>query len=95
MEEHGALHAPLMKIIIQPTCELHNAAINDTVIPVRTWRGTTSGGVEIEAYLLAVAPVSQADTSMLKKEFPPYLLQSLAVKRIDEWPKRPRRRRVT
>jgi hypothetical protein len=81
-----------MKIAIEPTCELHNAAINDTVIPARTWRGTTSGGVEIEVYVLAIAPVSEADTAQLQEEFPPFLLHSLVLKRIRDWPKKPRRR---
>ena len=69
----------------------HNAVINDAVVPVRTWRGRTDGGVEIEAYLLAVAPVAEADTAQLREEFPPFLLQSLAIKKIGEWPKRYRR----
>ena len=81
-----------MKITIEPTCELHNAAINDTIIPTRTWRGTTSGGVEIEAYVLAIAPVSQAGAAQLQEEFPPFLLHSLVLKRIRDWPKRSRRR---
>jgi hypothetical protein len=82
-----------MKITIEPTCELHNAAINDTVIPARTWRGTTSSGVEVEAYVLAIAPVSEADAAQLQEEFPPFLLHSLVLKKIREWPKRPRRGR--
>ena len=81
-----------MRITIEPTCELHNAAINDTVVPVRTWRGRTSGGIEIEAYLLAIAPVSEADGPQLQDEFPPLLLPALALKTIDKWPKRSRRR---
>ena len=80
-----------MKIVIEPTCELHNALINDAIVPVRTWRGRTASGVEIEAYLLAVAPVAEADTAQLREEFPPFLLQSLAIKKIGEWPKRYRR----
>jgi hypothetical protein len=81
-----------MRITIEPTCELHNAAINDTIIPVRTWRGWTSGGIEIEAYLLAIAPVSEADAPQLQDEFPPFLLPALTLKTIDKWPKRSRRR---
>ena len=81
-----------MRITIEPTCELHNAAINDTIIPVRTWRGWTSGGIEIEAYLLAIAPVSEADGPQLQDEFPPFLLPALTLKTIDKWPKRSRRR---
>ena len=77
--------------VIEPTCELHNALINDAVVPVRTWRGRTASGVEIEAYLLAVAPVAEADTAQLREEFPHFLLQSLAIKKIGEWPKKYRR----
>ena len=99
MERLSAIHptimparqTPHMKIVIEPTSELHNAVINDAIVPVRTWRGRTASGVEIEAYLLAVAPVAEADTAQLREEFPPFLLQSLAIKKIGEWPKKYRR----
>ena len=50
-----ARQTPHMKIVIEPTYELHNALINDAIVPVHTWRGRTAGGVEIEAYLLAAS----------------------------------------
>jgi hypothetical protein len=43
----GAGGLPKMKITI-PTRELYNARINDTVVPVRMWRGRTEDGIEIE-----------------------------------------------
>jgi hypothetical protein len=79
-----------MKITIEPTRELYNARINDTVVPVRMWRGQTNDGIEIEAYLLAIAPVSAANGERLRKKFPTGSI------RIGGWPgtfaARPRRR---
>ena len=59
-----------MKITIEPTRELYNARINDTVVPVRMWRGQTNDGIEIEAYLLAIAPVNAANGERLRTKFP-------------------------
>jgi hypothetical protein len=35
--------------------------------------------------------VTEADTAQLREEFPSFLLQSLAIKKIGEWPKKYRR----
>ena len=79
-----------MNITIEPTRELYNARINDTVVPVRMWRGRTNDGIEIEAYLLAIAPVSAANGERLRTKFPTGSI------RIGGWPStiaaRPRRR---
>ena len=59
-----------MKITIEPTREVYNVRINDTTVPVRMWRGRTDDGIEIEAYLLAIAPASEGDLEALRKQFP-------------------------
>jgi hypothetical protein len=69
-----------MKITIEPTRELYNARINDTVVPVRMWRGRTDDGIEIEAYLLAIAPVNAANGERLRTKFP------IGSIRIGGWP---------
>jgi hypothetical protein len=59
-----------MKITIEPTRELYNARINDATVPVRMWRGRTEDGIEIEAYLLAIAPAVDADAERLQQQYP-------------------------
>jgi hypothetical protein len=69
-----------MKITIEPTRETYNAQINDTTVPVRMWRGRTDDGIEIEAYILAIAPVSRIEAELLSKQFPTGSI------RIGGWP---------
>jgi hypothetical protein len=61
---------PAMKITIEPTREIYNAPINDTIVPVRMWRGRTEDGIEIEVYILAIAPAQDADVEQIRRQFP-------------------------
>jgi hypothetical protein len=72
-----------MKIEIEPTPELYEAPINDVLVPVRIWRGRTSGGVAIEAYILSVTPNDPADSDRLRSELPPFMGRSRDTYKID------------
>ena len=74
-----------MKITVEPTREVVNAEINDTIVPVRIWRGTTMEGIRIEAYLLAVAPESKADLARLQNEFPRFFVSAQEIRKIEDW----------
>lgn len=65
-----------MKATLSPTSELFLACINGVNVPTRIWRGTTEGGIQIEAYILSVTPVSKQDHGMLKSELPDFMKPS-------------------
>jgi hypothetical protein len=65
-----------MKIEIEPTPEVYKANINGQEIPLRVWKGRTSGGIEIEAYVLSIVPEHDTDHERMKAEMPPFMQRS-------------------
>lgn len=72
-----------MKATIEPTPELYDAPINGVKVPVRIWKGTTEGGVAIEAYVLSITPDNDADAPRLKVELPAFVRPSRETFTID------------
>jgi len=73
----------LMKATIEPTPELYDAPINGVKVPVRIWKGTTTGGVPIEAYVLSITPDHEHDIAAFKAELPPFMQPSRETYTID------------
>jgi hypothetical protein len=65
-----------MHIKIEPTPELYNGPINGVEIPLRIWKGRTEGGVEIEAYVLAITPNNAQDWERLRVELPEFMVRA-------------------
>jgi len=57
-----------MKIIVEPTEEKFDAPINGVTVPTRIWHGVTDKGTEVEAYILSIVPVHDADCDKLFEE---------------------------
>lgn len=78
-----------MKATLEPTPELFQAPINGVRVPCRVWRGTTEGGVPIEAYVLSIVPDPPIPDLMaelsdqLKAELPPFMVPSRQLLDID------------
>jgi hypothetical protein len=62
-----------MKATMEPTPEIWVAIFNGVRIPLRIWKGTTPGGVMIEAHVLAIMPVNGEQQESLKSEMPAYM----------------------
>lgn len=62
-------------ITVEPTPELWPGQINGChpPIPFRVWRGFTNDGIQIEAYVLAIVPVNDADAERLKQARPAFM----------------------
>lgn len=76
-----------MNVTIEPTAEIDTLTINGQPIPVRIWKGKTSGGVEIEALVLSIIPEDKADSERMQAELPPsaaiYTAPAVAMWRTD------------
>jgi hypothetical protein len=64
-----------MKATLSPTPEMYVPVINGSPVPTRVWRGTTEGGVPIEAYVLAIVPDPADDEThaRLRAELPEFM----------------------
>ncbi len=72
-----------MKVIIEPTHEMHDAPINGVAVPVRIWNGKTEGGTPIEAYVLSITPNNDLDRQKLQAELPDFMQPSRDAYTID------------
>lgn len=71
-----------MKMTIEPTPEMYDASVNGQRVPVRIWKGTTEGGVPVEAYVLAIVP-GEDGAEQLQKELPVFMRPSREAYTID------------
>lgn len=65
-----------MRVIAEPTPEMDELSINGVKVPVRIWRGTTYGGIELEILVLSFMSVNSADHARLQAEQPSYIKPS-------------------
>jgi hypothetical protein len=65
-----------MKATLEPTPEMFDAPINGVGVPTRIWKGTTGGGVPIEAYVLSITPDNDLDRQRLQAELPAFMQHS-------------------
>jgi len=74
-----------MTVTLEPTPEMWLAPINGTRVPLRVWRGTTSGGLAIEAHVLAITPANKdaSATEALRAELPPFMVRARDLYAID------------
>lgn len=78
-----------MKITIEPTEDMESTPFNGVEVPLRIWKGKTAGGVQIEALVLGIMPLTKAPDQKrkLEAELPAFMKPTRKLMAIGPFPK--------